>query len=151
MKYAWIKQHRDEYSITLMCLVLEVSKGGYYGWLDRPESKRALRSRSIHQSVKQVYDDSGKIYGSYKIAQELEKSDQLESACRNTVAKAMREMGIRSCVSRKFQPVTTKSDPSKRPAENVLAQEFQAEAPNQKWVADITYLPVAAAGFTWLW
>jgi len=143
VKYAWIKQHSDRYSITLMCLTLAVSKSGYYGWLDRPKSKRALRSRDIHNSVKQVYEDSGKIYGSYKIAQELEKSDLLETACRNTVAKAMREMGIKSCVSRKFQPLTTKSDPSKRPADNVLSQEFHAEAPNQKWVADITYLPVA--------
>ncbi len=141
MKYAWIKRHRDDFPITLMCHVLGVSKSGYYGWLERPESNRAQRSRKIRESVKRVYQQSRRIYGSYKITEELEKNDQLESACRNTVARAMREMGIKSCVSRKFKPTTTKSDPSKKPADNVLDQEFAAEAPDQKWAADITYLP----------
>ncbi|QEG20305.1 MULTISPECIES: IS3 family transposase [Pirellulaceae] len=141
MKYAWIKQHRDQYSITLMCEIFGVSKSGYYDSIDRPESKRAVRSRAIRESVKQVYEESGQIYGSYKIAEELANDAQLETACRNTVATAMREMGLKSCVSRQFKPTTTKSDPDKKPAENLLSQEFDAEAPNRKWVADITYLP----------
>ena len=141
MKYAWIKQHRDQYSITLMCEVFGVSKSGYYDAIDRPESNRAVRSRAIRESVKRVYEESGQIYGSYKIAEELAKDEQLETACRNTVATAMREMELKSCVSRKFKPTTTKSDPDKKPAENLLSQEFDAEAPNRKWVADITYLP----------
>ena len=53
----------------------------------------------------------------------------------------MKDLGIKSRVSRKFRPTTTVSDPSKKPAPNILAQDFKAEAPNQKWVADITYLP----------
>ena len=143
MKYAWIQQHRDLYWITLMCQVLGVSKSGYYGWLRRPESKRAKRSRKIREAVKQVYDDSQQIYGSYKITEELQNNEQLETACRNTVAKAMQEMGIKSCVSSKFKPTTTKSDPTKKPADNILSQAFGADAPNQKWAADITYLPTA--------
>ena len=143
MKYAWIKQHRDQYSVTLMCEAFGVSKSGYYDSIDRPESKRSVRSRAIRESVKQVYQESGQIYGSYKIAEELANDAQLETACRNTVATAMRDMGLKSCVSRQFKPTTTKSDPDKKPAENLLSQEFDAEAPNRKWVADITYLPTA--------
>ena len=124
-----------------MCQVLGVSKSGYYGWLARPESKRAKRSRKIREAVKQVYEESGQIYGSYKIAEELQTNERLETACRNTVAKAMQELGIKSRVSRKFKPTTTKSDPTKKPADNILSQAFDAEAPNQKWAADITYLP----------
>ena len=145
MKYAWIKQNRGEFPVAVMCRVFDVSRSGFYGWLKRPESKRAKRTRAIHAAVKEVYEDSGRIYGSYKIAEELKKHDHLETACRNTVADAMREMELKSCVSRKFKPITTESDSSKKPAENVLAQEFRADAPNQKWVADITYLPVAGA------
>lgn len=144
MKYAWIKDQRDNFPIRVMCRVLGVSKSGYYGWLDRPESKRAHRSRQIRNAVKQVYTDSGQVYGSYKVAEELQKNDQLESACRNTVARAMHEMGLKSRVSRRFKPTTTKSDPDKQPAANVLDQRFQAEAPDQKWAADITYLPTVS-------
>jgi len=55
----------------------------------------------------------------------------------------MRELGLKSRVSKSFTPTTTKSDPSKRPAPNRLDRNFTAEAPNQKWVTDITFLPTA--------
>jgi len=86
----------------------------------------------------------GGIYGSYKIAQELKKHEHLATACRNTVAFAMREMQLKSRVSKKFKPVTTESDLSKKPSRNILAQDFTSESPNEKWIADITYLPTAA-------
>ena len=53
----------------------------------------------------------------------------------------MHELGLKSRVSRKFKPTTTVVDPTKRPAENILNQDFSADAPNRKWVTDITYLP----------
>lgn len=143
MKYAWIKQYRDQYPVKTMCRVLGVSRSGFYGWLQRPDSRRVIRSRAIREAVLKIYQESGRIYGSYKIAKELQNRESLESACRNTVAKAMREMEIKSCVSRKFKPATTHADPNKKPARNILAQVFEAEAPNQKWAADITYLPTA--------
>ena len=90
-----------------------------------------------------MYDDSHGIYGSHKIADRLRNDDSLEAACRNTVATAMREMGLKSKVSKKFSPTTTVSDPSKMAAPNVLNQSFKADAPNRKWVTDITYLPTA--------
>lgn len=141
MKYAWIKEYRDSYSITTLCEVLQVSKSGYYRWLGAPPSPRVKRTATIRASVKEVYEQSNCIYGSYKIAEKLQTEEHLESACRNTVAKAMKDLGLKSRVSNKFKPTTTVSDPSKKPAPNVLAQDFQAKAPNQKWVADITYLP----------
>ena len=79
----------------------------------------------------------------------MQEEDQLESACRNTVARAMRELGLFSKVSKAFTPTTTKSDPTKRPAANVLNRDFSAEAPNRKWVTDITYL-ATAAGWVYL-
>jgi len=55
----------------------------------------------------------------------------------------MREMGLKSRVVKGFTPITTKADATKQPADNLLAQDFTATAPNRKWVADITYLPTA--------
>ena len=144
MKYAWIRQHRDSYPVTMMCVALQVSKSGYYRWLDAPPSPRARRTASIRDSVKQVYEQSNGIYGSYKIAQKLQTQEHLESACRNTVAKAMKDLGLKSRVVSKLKPTTTVSDPSKKPSPNVLNQDFKATMPNQKWAADITYLPTLA-------
>ncbi len=141
MKYAWVKDNSDSFPVVAMCRAFQVSKSGYYRWLKAEPSLRTQRSERIHASVKQVYEESNQIYGSYKIAEQLEKDDRLEAACRNTVATAMREMGLKSRVSKKFTPTTTVSDPSKVPAPNILDQTFTADAPNQKWVTDITYLP----------
>ncbi len=143
MKYAWIKEHRDSFPVAIMCDVLRVSPSGYYASLDRAPSKRATRHERIKQSVAQVHAESYGIYGSLKIVDQLRKRDDLESACRNTVAAAMQEMGLKSKVSKAFKPTTTQADPTKQPAENRLDRNFTAAAPNRKWVTDITYLPTA--------
>lgn len=144
MKYAWIAEHRDSYPIVLMCRLLDVSKSGYYDSVDRAPSSRAKRRERIRAAVREVHAESQAIYGSTKIARELACRDDLESACRNTVARAMRELGLKSRIAKAWTPTTTKSDPSKRPAPNVLDRDFTAEKPNQKWVTDITYLPTLA-------
>lgn len=144
MKYAWIRGHVDCFPVALMCEVLGVSRSGYYDAVDRPPSQRAERTAKIRASVRQVYEESHAIYGSAKIARELCQRDELETACRNTVARAMQEMGLKSRVSKSFTPTTTKADPSKRPAPNTLDRDFEATRPNEKWVTDITYLPTLA-------
>lgn len=144
MKYAWMDKHRDSFPVAVMCEVLGASTSGYYAAIDRPPSPRAQRSRKIRAAVQQVHSESHGIYGSYKIAQELAESDRLETACRNTVARAMRELGLKSRVVKGFTPTTTQADPTKRPAPNTLDRDFTAEKPNQKWVTDVTYLPTLA-------
>jgi putative transposase len=143
VKYAWIREHRDSFPIAVLCDALEVSASGYHAWLDRPPSPRAQRHDRIQAAVQQLHAESHGIYGSHKIARELEERPELESACRNTVAQAMRELGLKSRISRAFTPTTTQADPTKQPAPNQLAQDFTAAAPNRKWVTDITYLPTA--------
>ena len=144
MKYAWIKENRDSFPVSIMCRVLQVSTSGFYKSLRATPSRRAQRTEAIKASVRAVYDQSNGIYGSYKIADRLKADGQLESACRNTVARAMREMGLKSRVCKKFRPATTVQDSTHKPAANLLQQDFRATAPNQKWVADITYLPTQA-------
>lgn len=132
MKYAWIRDHRDSYPIAAMCRVLQVSTAGYYTRHDRPPSPRAERT------------DSHGVFGSVKITKKLAQSPDREQACRNTVAKAMRELGLKVVVPQPFKPRTTTVDPSHKAAPNTLAQNFTADAPNRKWVTDITYLKTVA-------
>jgi putative transposase len=141
VKFAWMKQHRDSFPVAAMCHVLKVSTSGFYKWRKAVPSPRARRSERIRATVREIHEQSNQIYGSYKIAEVMQANDELETACRNTVAAAMREIGLKSRVSKKFKPITTIVDPTKRPAENVLNQDFSTDAPDRKWVTDITYLP----------
>ena len=149
MKYAWISQHRDSFPVRIMCDVLKVSPSGYYDSIDRLPSDRARRHERIQQAVEQIHAESYGIYGSQKVVEVLQQRDDMERACRNTVASAMREMGLKSRISKRFTPTTTQADPTKQPAENKLNRDFTAEAPNRKWVTDITYL-ATAAGWVYL-
>ena len=149
MKYAWISQHRDSFPVRIMCDVLKVSPSGYYDSIDRLPSDRARRHERIQQAVEQIHAESYGIYGSQKVVEVLQQRDDMERACRNTVASAMREMGLKSRISKRFTPTTTQADPTKQPAENKLDRDFTAEAPNRKWVTDITYL-ATAAGWVYL-
>jgi putative transposase len=143
VKYAWIKEQRDSYPVQTMCRVLAVSNRGSYKWLSATPSPRAQRREAIKAGVRRVYEYSRGIYGSAKISQELRNSGELETACRHTVAKAMKEMWLKSRVSKQFRPTTTVADPSRQAAANLLKQEFTATGPNQKWVTGITYLPTS--------
>lgn len=143
MKYAWISQHKKRFTIKQMCRVLDVSISGYYGQREREPGSRAKRNKDIKQAVQQLYDEHHGIYGSYKIADLMQQRDDVESACRNTVAAAMRDLGLKSKVCKRYKPSATTADPSKKPADNVLDRDFQADRPNQKWVTDITYIHTA--------
>lgn len=137
------------YPVTVLCRVMKVSTSGYYAWCKRTPSERARRRACIEAAVQQVHEQSHGIYGSRKIADELAEREDLADACRNTVVKAMKALNIKSCITPKFRPTTTRIDPSKRAADNVLDQTFSASRPNEKWVSDITYLPTPQ-GFCYL-
>jgi len=143
VKYAWILEQSDSFPVAVRCRVLKVSRAGFYAWRDRPVSPRAERTARIQQAVQQVHANSHGIYGSVKITKKLVQMPELEPVCRNTVAKAMRELGLTGAIPRAFKPTTTEVDPAHKPAPNTLAQNFTAEAPNRKWVTDITYLKTA--------
>jgi putative transposase len=143
VKYVWIREHRDSFPIAVMCDVLGVSTSGYYASVGREPSARVRRHERIKAAVAQVHAQSHGIYGSLKITRVLGQQDELESACRNTVAAAMRELGLKSRVRKAFTPTTTQVDPTKSPAPNTLQRDFTALAPNRKWVTDITYLATA--------
>ena len=149
MKYAWIARHRDSFPVSVMCDALNVSPSGYYDSIDRPPSDRAVRHERIRQDVARIHTESHGVFGSVKVAKVLERREDLEPACRNTVAAAMREMGLKSRICKWFKPTTTQSDSTKQPAENKLDRDFTADAPNRKWVTDITYL-ATAAGWVYL-
>jgi putative transposase len=144
VKYAWITKNKERFAIIEMCRVFSVSISGYYDHRDRETSPRAKRKKETEQIVQQLFHENYGIYGSYKIADIMKERDDLKSACRNTIATAMRELGLKSKVCKQFKPTTTTADPSKKPAKNILDRNFHTDKPNQKWVTDITYIHTAS-------
>ncbi len=130
-----------------MCDVLQVSRSGYYAWVDRPLSARAQRREALVEQIRQVNEQSLGTYGSPRVHAEL--ADQEIDVCVNTVAKLMKEAGIRSVMHRRFVVQTTDSNHDHPVAPNVLEREFHAEVPNEKWLSDITYIPTDE-GFLYL-
>jgi transposase InsO family protein len=145
--FAFIKDHRGEFPVQLMCDVLEVSPGGYYLWLDRPESKRAHRHQELVQKITKTHQENRRVYGSPRVHQAL--LCQGEKVSLNTVAKVMKTQGIKARSHKRFRVRTTDSTHSNPVAPNTLAQDFAAAGINQKWATDITYLPTDQ-GFLYL-
>ncbi len=138
MKYAFIELHREQFDVTVMCAVMAVSVSGYYAWRMRPESERAGANRALSALIAKSFADSRKTYGSPRLHQQLK---QAGVACgRHRVARLMRDAGLAARRKRAFRPLATDSAHALPVAANLLAQDFSATAPNQKWVADITYI-----------
>ena len=122
-----------------MCWMLEVSKSGYYAWQKRPESKRSKERKALSQKIKTIHENSRRTYGSARIHACLLEAK--ESCSRPRVAGIMRELGLEGKRKGKIRHKTTDSTHAHAIAENRLERNFSAEKPNQKWVADLTYIP----------
>ena len=140
MKFDAIEAEKANYSVALMCRVLEVSRAGYYASRGRPESHRAKANRQLSTKIHAVYETSRRTYGSPRVYLELRGGGH--KAGRHRVARLMRREGLVARKKKRFR-VTTQSNHSEPIARNVLARNFEVKKPNQVWVGDITYLPTA--------
>ena len=116
-----------------------MSRSGYHKWRITDASEREKRREKLTARIKWHFYDSEETYGSPRIHNELIKESWTVSE--RTVGLIMRENGLRSCMSRKYRVVTTDSKHDMPIASNILDQDFSATKPNEKWVADITYIP----------
>ena len=132
-----MKEHQDLYDIELMCRLLKVSSSGYYGWLKRAVSQREMANQKLFNHIQRVFHENRQVYGSIRVWKALQK-EGVECG-RDRVAKLMKANNL-SPKKKKRRMVTTKSDPNKNPAPNLLQQNFEADAPNKKWSSDITYI-----------
>jgi putative transposase len=140
VKYACIAQHLGEFSLRLMCRVLEVSPSGFYAWRNRPRSSRSRANERLSLEIRAVYSESDRRYGAIKIQKEL-NAKGVECG-HNRVAKLMQEAGLKSKRSRKFR-VTTNSDHCFPIARNELLRKFDLsmnKEADRVWASDITYL-----------
>lgn len=129
-----------------MCKVLQVGRRSYYQWKSQSVSDRTQRAVLVKEKISSIYFDSKQRYGSPRITVELKASGSIVS--RVTVAKYMRQLGLKSKLSKKFK-ATTNSKHTHSIMPNVLNREFTVVEPSRVWVSDITYIRVKE-GFLYL-
>ncbi|RUP29429.1 MAG: IS3 family transposase [Curvibacter sp.] len=136
VKFGFVAKHRGAWPVNLMCEALGVSRGGFYAWLTRPRSLRSLSDEVLGAQVHQSFVRSDRTYGARRVWHDVLEQGQ---ACGlHRIERLMREQALRARPRRRGLP----KDRGARSAvaDNVLDRQFQADGPNQKWVADFTYI-----------
>lgn len=128
-----------------MCQTLEVSRSAFYDWQKRPISHSEKQDIKLLADIKEIFDESDGTYGHRRIKRKLKKKGI--RASNNRIRRIMRENGLISALKTKFK-ATTNSNHNYPVAPNLLNKDFTAQAKNEKWVGDITYV---ATGEGWLY
>ena len=136
MRFGFIAKHRGVWPVLMMCEALDVSRSGFYGWLTRPRSQRSLDDEVLSGEVHRSFVTSDRTYGARRVWHDVLSLGR--SCGLHRVERLMRLQALRARPRRRGLP----RDQGERSAiaANVLDRQFKADAPNQKWVADFTYI-----------
>lgn len=146
MKFGFVDEHRKVWPVQVMCEVLGLSSSGYYAWRSRPESARAAANRALLDDIRRIHADSCGTYGSPRVHAVLRGHGRRIG--RSRVERLMRTAGIRGLAALPRRARTTDSRHGYPIAPNRLDRNFRALAPNQVWLADLTYI---RTGEGWLY
>jgi putative transposase len=144
--FGFVKANQAMHSVRTMCRLLGVSSSGFYAWRQRAPSKRSAVDGRLVEHIRHIHERSRATYGVPRIHAEL-AADGVHVG-RKRVARLMKLVGLEGVSPRK-NVFTTRRDPRGRPAPDLVDRAFTATAPNQLWVADITYVPTWT-GFLYL-
>lgn len=137
MRYRFVEQHQGQFSVAVLCRIMNVTRGGFYAWKKRKASARQRENETLLAQINQFFKRSRQTYGSPRILRDLKEAGY--SCGRHRVARIMRQAGIRAVVTRRFR-VTTDSRHSLPVAGNILDRDFEAPEANRKWASDIKYI-----------
>jgi len=133
-----MKEMRLRYCIPQMCRLLGVSASGYYRWLCRKPSKRSQEEGRLEVEIKAAHKRTRETCGPERLQRDLAEHGVKAGVCR--IRRIRKKLGLRCKQKKKFK-ATTDSKHTLPVAENLLNQQFEATAPNQIWLTDITYIP----------
>jgi putative transposase len=142
LRVAYIDQHKEEFGVQPICAALqgtdaEIAPSTYYAAATRPEAARTTRDRELTEQIRQIHADNYGVYGARKIHAALRRKGVKVARC--TVERLMRAAGLRGVIRAKSPRTTRPAPETGRPAD-LVNRQFKASAPNQLWVADITYI-----------
>jgi putative transposase len=134
-----MQEYLDKYTLALMCRALNVSRSGYYRWLNAPQSYYHQKRQSIESVVIEHYQKFKKRYGVPRITQELNVKGL--SCSLNYIAKLIRVNGLKARNGKSFRHGRTPENVA-NVSRNLLKRDLKADQPNRKWTSDITYIRV---------
>lgn len=148
----FVEENRVSYGVEPICAVVPIAPATYYEHRSRrrdPAKRpaRAKRDEELMPEIQRVYDENLEVYGAEKIWRQLGREGTPVARC--TVERLMRAIGLRGAVRGRAFKVTTTSDKSAPRPLDLVERRFQADAPNQLWVADLTYV-ATWAGFVYV-
>jgi putative transposase len=142
-----VEREKAQHAVVRLCQVLGVSPSGYWAWRKRTPSARSQADAHLSEQIRTIHQASRGTYGVPRVQADLAAAGL--RCGRKRVARLMRQAGLAGCHRRRpFQ--TTQRDPRTEPAPDLVARTFAAGAPNQLWIADITYVPTRYEGFLYL-
>ena len=150
MRFAFIAKHRHIWPVSWLCEVLDVSRSGFHAWLNRPTSAREIQDANLVTAIETNFKVSDRTYGARRVWRDvldLEReangpgavcSEQGAGLWPHLIERLMRVNALRARPRRRGKP---KDDRERSViADNILERNFQADRPNQKWLADFTYI-----------
>ncbi len=132
-----MRAEKASFPVAAMARVLGVTRQGYYAFVTRPPSARVRAEAELCEQVQQIFDESRETYGSPRVLRTLRSRGFRTSKRR--VERALRGMGLTPPRPRRHYKATSSSS-SRSAAPNLLARDFEAQRPNERWVTDITYV-----------
>lgn len=137
MRYGFVAKHRGVWPIEVSCGALDISKSGFYGWLRRRPSARQQMDERLKLVIQSSFIASDRTYGYRRVWRDVLAAGF--ECGRHKIERLMRQQALRARPRRRGKPVD-RGDGIRSIASNILDREFEASAPNQKWVADFTYI-----------
>jgi transposase InsO family protein len=147
MRFTFIAAKKAEHTVSILCRCLRVTRSGFYAWQRRPESTHVRDDRRLKVLVQASFEASRQRYGSPRVHEDL--IEQHEHVSRKRVVRLMQEDGL-IARHRKRYKLTTMSDHDQPVAANLLDRQFEAAAPNQRWVGDTTEFVIGSSGKLYL-
>jgi putative transposase len=147
VKFAWIAMEKAYFPVSALCRNLRVTPTGFYAWRGRPESTHTAEDRRLTVLIRASFEASKHRYGSPRVHEDL--IEQRERVSRKRVSRLMQEDGLKARLRKRYK-LTTMSDHDQPVADNLLNRQFEAEAPNQRWVGDTTEFVIGTSGKLYL-
>jgi putative transposase len=141
VKYAFIERHRVVWPVRTMCRVMDISHSGFYDWAGRKPSRRSQANQVLKAHIQQSFHGSDRTYGSPRVWRDLK--DWGYACSENRVARLMKQLELKARQKRRRVPGDAGIRQEHCIAPNLLERQFEASAPNQRWVADFTYIGTA--------